>query len=494
MEARRARSAIVRILDSGDRMGWRHLRLSGFVSLALLLALLPGAAFAAVPTVVTPGWSSVAPAPAPGDLKAVMFLDGSTGWAVGAGGTILKTMDGGATWAAQVSGTTTNLSSVDFVSATTGWTVGPGTILKTTNGGDSWSPQNVGNDSSYLAVDFVDATTGYVLTSWGGLFKTVDGGEHWTLSQPTQSYQTSCQFWDASTGWLTTDQNVNGGIFKTTDGGASWTRLSTGFVWTFSDVHFINGSMGWGVGTMGDILRTTDGGATWLRTIGTQPLAGVDFVDAMNGWAVGANGTILKSTDGGVTWAAQSSGTSTGLRGIDAVSVLGAVSVGDAGTMLRTTTGGSPAYGPEGSVFRFYNGRNGTHFYTADTTEMLSVYSRLGAIYGFEGVAYCVNSKNPANSAALHRFYNARKGTHFYTADPAEKARVQTTMASTYSYDGPAYNVSLSYVPGASTVWRFYNRKTGTHFYTADAAEKANVQNNLRSIYSLDGPAFYLAP
>lgn len=43
-------------------------------------------------------------------------------------------------------------------------------------------------------------------------------------------------------------------------------------------------------------------------------------------------------------------------------------------------------------------------------------------------------------------------------------------------------------------VWRFYNFRTGTHFYTADLAEKANVENNMRNTYSLDGPGFYLAP
>ena len=52
----------------------------------------------------------------------------------------------------------------------------------------------------------------------------------------------------------------------------------------------------------------------------------------------------------------------------------------------------------------------------------------------------------------------------------------------------------LTNVGGSTTVWRFFNVRTGTHFYTADPAEKANVQANLSAIYHLDGPAFYLAP
>ena len=47
---------------------------------------------------------------------------------------------------------------------------------------------------------------------------------------------------------------------------------------------------------------------------------------------------------------------------------------------------------------------------------------------------------------------------------------------------------------GATTVWRFFNKKNGSHFYTASAAEKASVIAKLSATYSLDGAAFYLAP
>jgi hypothetical protein len=145
-------------------------------------------------------------------------------------------------------------------------------------------------------------------------------------------------------------------------------------------------------------------------------------------------------------------------------------------------------------VWRFYNLRTGTHFYTSDPSEMAHVRDTMGSTYHLDGAAYNVNAANPDNSAPLYRFYNVRTGTHFYTADTAERDRILATMGSTYHLDGPAYNVCLTNVADSTTVWRFYNRRTGTHFYTADAAEKASVLANLGSIYSLDGPAFYLAP
>jgi uncharacterized protein YkwD len=145
-------------------------------------------------------------------------------------------------------------------------------------------------------------------------------------------------------------------------------------------------------------------------------------------------------------------------------------------------------------VWRFYNVRTGTHFYTADPAERSRVLGTMQGTYSLDGVAYTVNTSDAANSTPLWRFYNLRNGTHFYTADPSEKARIIATMDSTYRLDGAAYNVSSGWVPGALTVYRFYDMRTGTHFYTADPAEKGRVQSTMGGVYSLDGPGFYLAP
>lgn len=142
-------------------------------------------------------------------------------------------------------------------------------------------------------------------------------------------------------------------------------------------------------------------------------------------------------------------------------------------------------------VHRFYNWRLGTHFYTASDDERERVQATLSDIYAYEGIAYRLNPA--ANSVPLHRFYRPSTGTHFYTADPAEKNRVQATLSSIYTYEGPAYNVSAD-SGGISrpTVYRFYNRHNGTHFYTADRGERDRVISTLGTIYNYDGPAFWL--
>jgi hypothetical protein len=144
------------------------------------------------------------------------------------------------------------------------------------------------------------------------------------------------------------------------------------------------------------------------------------------------------------------------------------------------------------TVWRFYNFRQGVHFYTASATERDNVQSTLGGTYNYEGPAYTFDGSSPAASQNLYRFYNFRKGVHFYTASDAEMVNVRDNLTGTYRLEGVAYKVSPGPVPGAMTVWRFYNFRQGVHFYTASAAEMANVRDTLGGTYRLEGVAFYL--
>ena len=44
---------------------------------------------------------------------------------------------------------------------------------------------------------------------------------------------------------------------------AQWIPRNSGTTNSLTDVYFINGSIGWVVGTFGTILKTGDGGTTW---------------------------------------------------------------------------------------------------------------------------------------------------------------------------------------------------------------------------------------
>lgn len=143
-------------------------------------------------------------------------------------------------------------------------------------------------------------------------------------------------------------------------------------------------------------------------------------------------------------------------------------------------------------VWRFYNSRTATHFYTADTAERDRVIATMGGTYHYEGLAYQVSANGPVDGTPLYRFFNLKNGSHFYTADAAEKDRLRATMTSVYSYDGVAYYVSTS--TSDRPVFRFFNLKNGAHFYTASVEEKNSVIATFGSIYSLDGVGFYVMP
>lgn len=72
-------------------------------------------------------------------LNAVCFVGPEAGWAVGAGGVIIATLDGGRTWRPQTSGVGDDLWDVKFFDAREGWAVGTGgAMLHTTDGGRTW--------------------------------------------------------------------------------------------------------------------------------------------------------------------------------------------------------------------------------------------------------------------------------------------------------------------------------------------------------------------
>jgi len=155
------------------------------------------------------------------------------------------------------------------------------------------------------------------------------------------------------------------------------------------------------------------------------------------------------------------------------------------------------ALGPDLDVYRFYNMTNGVHFYTASVAERDSVIANLSGTYKYEGVAYSLNTLSPVNHQPLYRFYNFKKGFHFYTASDAERDNVINNLSGTYRYEGVAYNVSPDYttvVHVESAVWRFYNKKTGSHFYTHSQDERDNVIATLASTYAYEGVAFWTQP
>jgi photosystem II stability/assembly factor-like uncharacterized protein len=101
-------------------------------------------------------------------LNAVSFADARRGWAVGAGGEVLATADGGRTWRAQASGTESDLFDVKFFDEREGWAVGgDGVAIHTTDGGATWRAETTGTPHTLERLFFAGRARGWAV-GFGG--------------------------------------------------------------------------------------------------------------------------------------------------------------------------------------------------------------------------------------------------------------------------------------------------------------------------------------
>jgi len=247
-------------------------------------------------------------------LFSIAFSDVYHGWAVGMGGLILRTEDGGASWRELSHGKKSHLRSICFCDEYNGWAAGIQTILHTDNGGKDWIQQEYDMLSTANEVSFIDNTTGWIAgvdnESNGLIIHTDDGGETWNpqFSGDESQYLRFVQFVDASTGYAGGNY---GTLLKTTDGGKNWTDIETGFSGHIGDCYFTDADSGWICGGEGAILRTEDGGETWTKNVVQYDdtfwipfLRSIQFVDKLNGWCCDFEelAAFYKTNNGGKSW------------------------------------------------------------------------------------------------------------------------------------------------------------------------------------------------
>lgn len=129
---------------------------------------------------------------APAELKSASLADDNLhGLAVGEGGTVLATVDGGETWSAQDSTVTNTLYSVYCEEGCKrAWAVGSGgTILSTSDTGKHWSAQILnGRPITLRSVHFCKGgMLGWIVGFEGTILATSDGGNTWTLQDPRRA-------------------------------------------------------------------------------------------------------------------------------------------------------------------------------------------------------------------------------------------------------------------------------------------------------------------
>lgn len=178
---------------------------------------------------------------------------------VGSEYSLLRTLDGGATW--QQRGTPwVKVNNVHFFGKDSGWAIRQGNqIVKTTNGGNTWDTVFY-NGSSLEGLRVLNRREAYAWSKWGHIFKTFDGGRTW-LDKDIGSYGIAGVFLNDDR--RATAVGANGLIFTSLDSGSNWSQKSgftiiEGTQW--NAVHFASKNVGFAVGSNPSaIAKTSDG-------------------------------------------------------------------------------------------------------------------------------------------------------------------------------------------------------------------------------------------
>ncbi len=254
-------------------------------------------------------------------LRKIIFTDSLNGWACGLNGTIIHTADGGENWFLQNTNTSNPIVDIYFLNHLIGWALSweyntpPfGTyLLKTTDGGFTWATE-------FLEPEYEFFRTVFFLNEQFGLigerltYYTTDGGFNWNISQRDSDMFANLPFYQIkmfndSLGFASGGVLDNAGIiWKTSDSGRNWKTNAISpdeifdfFIFDSLNILALSGDPEYRFGV--GLIKSTDGGEFWSyeELPITAICFGIDFRDDLEGWSA-AGFKFLYTTDGGITW------------------------------------------------------------------------------------------------------------------------------------------------------------------------------------------------
>src|SRR3954447_2511776 len=320
---------------------------------ALAVLILPAATQAAPVDVAHAGWSWGSPLPQGDNLTSVAF-QGQRGYAVGEFGTMLRSDDGGSSWAGVSTGLTEDLDLVRMISPDSVVVAGGCPVRRSDDGGKTfrrlpWTASDARCTAGVASLAFPSATVGYLLLGNGNVLRSSDSGKTWSrrtavpgtpaTSAASRIAPSDLEFTSVDTGFAAT---TGGDVFYTTDGGSTWTPVLQ-LPFSMRDLDFPTANVGYAVGAAPAALKTTDGGATW-HELGlpedTPEVAKISCSGTDTCLAITADGDrLLRTTDGGASWT-RVNPTSKKLAAVGLASATRAIAVGESGTTVTSNDAG----------------------------------------------------------------------------------------------------------------------------------------------------------
>lgn len=221
--------------------------------------------------------------------------------AVGERGHILLSVDHGNTWTQQPAPTRRTLNAVHWVDSKIVWSVGhKSVVLRSQDGGKTWAKISVLDDpeTAFLDVLFVDPKNGFIVGSYGKLFSTSDSGEKWSeLVQDDDPH--FYQIASAGDGalWLIGEF---GTVWRSDNLGQAWESLDAMYEGTFFGALPLAKRGALVFGLRGNIFRSEDGAAWEKIETSTNALlhGGVQLRDGRMILTAGAGELLLSENKG----------------------------------------------------------------------------------------------------------------------------------------------------------------------------------------------------
>jgi photosystem II stability/assembly factor-like uncharacterized protein len=279
-------------------------------------------------------------------LRGIAAISEKVAWASGSQGTVLRTVDRGATWQQVGPPGTTNLQFRDIEAFSDDsaviLSIGPGDnsrIYVTSDGGRTWALTFVNPDPNafYDCMTFFDKKRGLALSDPpdGNKFRilaTNDGGLSWHVVDPAGmppalpgeagfAASGQCITSKGHTAWFGTGSGAQARVFRSDDRGETWTVSPTPirsgptagiFSLAFNDENHglaVGGDFTTPTASPDNFALTSDSGRSWALVPGAPPeyRSGSTWVDGHTAIAVGPSGSDV-SADHGNTWSRFDSG------------------------------------------------------------------------------------------------------------------------------------------------------------------------------------------
>jgi len=286
--------------------------------------------------------------PTTSNLNKVVFNTDKLGIAVGDGGVLLRTINGGENWNRVTASTTQNITAAfSFKDEGYMYYGGAGGVVKFSNDlGLTW--ENFSTQPTSTNINDIRFRT----EDWGVILQNNGRFEIWNGTTWASKNLSTFTTANLNSIWANSDFSVmfivgNSNTILKTGYNAStnptlnnWTNLSNNQrSYLFSSSTTANGTIV--VGEGGIILRSSDS-TNWFTSFAntTATHSSVHFPTSSVGYLVSQTGRIQKSSNSGSSWSQQTSPTTRNLNSVHFFNEDYGIACGDAGTVLWTENGG----------------------------------------------------------------------------------------------------------------------------------------------------------